>query len=149
MNLDQVLLEEVVPGKGLLTDVALPLLQLQVDLTDVFVHGPLVVEVLATRFALDPVLVADLLTLVDGAHVPEEVAVPGVGLVADLALVVSQLEVNFVDVLPQRALPVERLAAVVAGQLVLHAQVVGQHVVVQAGAGKSKQGLVLQNFMDP
>ena len=130
-------LEVGVSGEGFLADVAFPLLELQVNLTDVLVHRPLVVEVLAALVALDPVLVADLEALVNGAHVPEEVAVPGVGLVTDLALVVPQLKVDLVDVLTQRALPIERLAAVVTRQLVLDAQVVGQHVVVQPGARNS------------
>jgi len=128
------LLKVAVPYEGLLTDVALPLLELQVDLPDVLVHSPLVVEVLAALLALDPVLVIDLLTFVDGAHVPEEVALSRVGLVADLAHVVPQLEVDLVDVLPQRALTVECLVTHVARQLVLDAKVVGQHVVVQSGA---------------
>ena len=80
---------------------------------------------------------ADLLALVHGPDVSKQVAVARVRLVTDLALVVPQLKVDLVDVLTQRALPIERLAAVVTRQLVLDAQVVGQHVVVQPGARNS------------
>jgi hypothetical protein len=55
----------VVPDKGLVAELALPLLQLEVDLPDVLVEGPLVVEVLPAGLATDPGLVTDLLTLVD------------------------------------------------------------------------------------
>ena len=67
----------------------------------------------------------------------QEVAVPGIRFVTNLANVISEFQVNLVDVLLQRALPVEHLAAVATHVLVLHAQMVGQDVVVQSGTEKS------------
>ena len=65
----QMLLQVIVPDEGVFTELALPLLELEMDLADVLVEGPLVVEVLAASLAADPGLVTDLLTLVNGPRI--------------------------------------------------------------------------------
>ena len=65
----------------------------------------------------------------------QEITVPWIGFVTNLALEVPLLQVDLRDMLLHRALAVEPLAALRALVLVLHAQVIGKNVMIEAGTG--------------